>query len=67
MRKLNVAKTVIVHGVTLCVRDAYIKGTIKSLTMWDSTDEVRWRMFQLGSLVVQQIGVDNLPVINRFF
>lgn len=66
MRRLNAGKIVIGHVVKLLSLDAYIRATERSLTMWDSTDEVRWRMFQLGLLVVQLIGVDNLPVINWF-
>jgi hypothetical protein len=50
---------VTVRGVKLFVKDVYIKGTEKSLTMSDSTAEVRWTTFRLVLLVVGRTGVAN--------
>jgi hypothetical protein len=63
MRKSSDVKTVTVLGVKQLSLDAYIRVTERSLTMWDSTDEVRWRMFQLVLNLVTLIGLDNLPGI----
>jgi hypothetical protein len=64
MRKLKDVKHAIPQDVKLYGRELYIKVTERSLTMWDSTDEVRWRTLQLASFLVQQIGVGNPHVIN---
>jgi hypothetical protein len=49
-------KPAIMHAVKPYVLDVYIKVTVWSLTMSDSTGEVLWRGSQLAWLAVTRIG-----------
>jgi hypothetical protein len=59
---LNVTKQIVRQSV----RVVYIKGMEKRLTTKDHTAQAHWLMFQLVSLVSQQIVNGNLNVLNRF-
>lgn len=52
--------------VKLNVKVAYVKAMEKRLTTSEATAEVVLRTSQLGLLVVQQIGVDNLNVLKHY-
>lgn len=54
--RLDGVKHEIVHVVRPYVLDVYIKATVWSLTMSDSTGEVLWRGSQLAWLVVTRTG-----------
>ena len=62
----NVGLSVIRHVVKQNAEALYIKGMEKRLTTKDHTAQVHWLMFQLVSLVSQQIVSVNLNVLNRF-
>ena len=57
--KYGVGKIEIVHVVKLCVKDVYIKGTEKSLTMSGSTVRGHYVTYQLALLVATQTRLAN--------
>jgi hypothetical protein len=52
--------------IKLYVLGKYVRVTEKRLTIPVATEEAHWHMCRLGLLVGQQIGVDNLNVLNLF-
>ena len=63
--KSSVEKLEITPVVVHYARDAFIRVTIRSLTMSGSTEQVRWQMCQLGWYLVTQTVHVNLPDINN--
>jgi hypothetical protein len=57
--------TVTTHVQRLSVKVLYGRGTEKKSIISEATVEVVWQVGRLASLVVQQTGVANHPVINQ--
>ena len=66
LNRRNGVLSVIQQDVKRRSVELYIRATEKRSTTKEATEEVHWRMCQLGLLVVQQIGVDNLNVLKVF-